>query len=273
MVFDGIGGNAWPHMDTALSERSMALLRSKGAPDWGLAGGILAPDGSPTFAGRSTEASEIVRDVIGRAGRFKYHDDAGVQWAVLMTRERARAWRGIALGCNGSIELLARRARYVVALRTSTATKSLSVEGQRLCNSERRLRMQLANASSWLAGLDIAMAALEWIYVDSVSLGPQRAVDIKAMAEAVFGEDTSKWPNDWRAVIFDALATLGSIEVSLMSFCKTGWRPRTLAREPASLGVRLRRRGAIEFRWSPNFVRFASEWLAPGKPAAMHTTF
>ena len=74
-IFTGIG--KWPNLDQLFSDRSENIITSRGISAWALAGGVLRPDGRPSFGSPSSEAFQALREIVATDGCFSYCDNAG----------------------------------------------------------------------------------------------------------------------------------------------------------------------------------------------------
>ena len=95
------GMRQWPDLDQLFSDRSENMITSRGVNDWALAGGVLRPDGRPTFGSPSSEAFHTLREIVATDGCFSCCDNAGQNWAVIVTGGQSRSaakWQGIAIG-------------------------------------------------------------------------------------------------------------------------------------------------------------------------------
>ena len=106
-VFSGI--SRWPNLDQIFARVSQELIVRRGVTEWSLAGGILRPNGQPSFGNPSPVAYKTLCNLIEVGAGFAYFDDAGVQWAVLASDDPdgdRTAWRGNAIGMSFPLNLL-----------------------------------------------------------------------------------------------------------------------------------------------------------------------
>ena len=266
-VFDGL--DAWPDISGALRERSTGMLKQN-ERDWRFAGGIVADDGLPTFGQPSHVATEMLTATIHEAGRFRYTDDAGIEWAVLIGSDKSSYWRGVAIGCTGSVSMLARGRRAELLRCVDANLETLAKPGRSLTSEAQRSRMQLTQLRNLLSRLDAAAEFLAYMSAGGGPSGQRQQVTIQFAAEAAWGPDQLRWPHPWRTAVFDAFTVLGSIQVQQVRFAKSGWAPEPLARQLASFGVSWVDTETVDVHLSPLFVTFIAEWLGPGKPAALY---
>ena len=263
-VFDGV--DAWPAINQTFHQRATELERED--RDWKAASGTVGAHGQAPFGLRPNEAAKVLADTISQAGRFRYSDEAGIEWAVLANKDTRDFWQGVAVGCTESILPLLHARRTELLKQIIRHQESLNKPSRiKLAHVQSHLN-RLGQMQRWLTRLDTAMAILGYIYVSLLCSGPTQQISASLFAEEQWGPDRLKWPDGWREMIFESASVLSSIEVQLVRFGKTGWHPQPLYRQPASLGVVWRDTEWLEVVLSRYFVEFIGEWLAPGKPAA-----
>jgi hypothetical protein len=267
-LFDGI--DTWPNMDDALRGRSRELLAKHGQRDWTFAGGTTATDGQPTFGERSSVAAELLAKTITEASRFRYHDETGIEWAVLISGSTQEYWQGVAIGCAGSVAVLDRRRRTELLQQVAQGIESLTKSGRPLSDELQRSRNRLVQMQGCLRDLDAAVAFLTYLHIGLTCSGPKQQLIARFAAEAAWGDDQFHWPHPWRAAALEGFASLGAIQVQRVRFKKIGWQPEALARQAACMSVNWLDTETLAARMSELLIEFIAEWLGPGKPAAVY---
>ena len=265
-VFAGV--SCWPDVDRILAAKSLAFISRRGVGDFVLAGGALRPDGHPTFASPSEVGYGAVRHVIDSHDGFRYTDEAGVQWAVLIQPKATgnlAAWHGVAIGIDFPADLLEPPRRRACLHELTTRLRELTQPGHSFAVEALHERARLSRIHRRLQLIDAAVKTIPVLYA-AVQAGGRHTVcvDTRRLAAAAWGQKTN-WPANSGETIFDAITMLGTIRTQSINFPKTGWDPQPQKRQVAVLGARWRDPQTLSVQVAPDFITFVSHWLASSK--------
>jgi hypothetical protein len=262
LLFDGI--SSWPNLDQLFAEKSQELISRQGVNDWALAGGVLRPNGCPSFSSPSVVAFQTLRAILEDNDGFTYSNDTGVQWAALIPKPPIgdrEYWRGVAVGVDFPLEWLESWSRRKHMQASSARLQELIRPGKPISFADQQARASISVVHRRLQLLDVAIKAVFVLCLAVKASGRNKVcVDSRRLAAAVWGADTN-WPNDWSNTIFEAIAMLGTFRLQPLILPKTGWDPQTQARQAALSKIKWRDSHLLSVQLAPKFIDFVMHWL------------
>ena len=256
----------WPDLDRILAETSKQLIKQRGVNEWSLAGGILRPNGRPSFAIPSAPAFRVLRDLIAERQCFRYSDNIGTQWAVIVFSDGTTArpaWRGISIGVNFSIELFDPSWRHKYLRWLSTRIDQLTVPARTATPESDQKRAQFSAQRQRVQLIDTALRLIP-VLRESVEFQGNRTVRVSAERLIEAARDDEHWHStvDFEGAVFESISVLSKIRTQLLEIPKTGWCPTPLQCGVAVQRVRRLRGKEFSVRLDPVFLWFLDHWLA-----------
>jgi hypothetical protein len=192
-LFDGIAG--WADLNRIVAGRSETLLAEGGHDAWVEAGGAYDAAGCPTLEARSPLAHSIVREIAEGAGRLRWSDLSGIDWAVRLVR-RPDAGPGAYLG-------------FAISLP----------------NGGRPGRDGPAGRRPWLFG---RAEQLLWAIYAGVLMQRRSVILLPdaLLGQVVWGGVRAAWPRDWRSDLLDVLRSLCWLHAATLRLDERSWQPR-----------------------------------------------
>ena len=262
-VFRGI--SRWPDIDQLLAEKAKQLIKQHGVQNFALAGGTLRPDGLPSFGRPSVAAFKAVRQVVEAYGRFRYVDNAGRQWGMLVADGSAetKSWRAIGVTLDPfPVSMLDPIQRQQCIRRLESRLNQLRGGRFRFDRDPDAKRSRVSVALARATCIDTAMRLIPLLMKSADIQGGSRvSLDYDDLAIEVWGSNKIDWPDEHKQPVFDAIAGLSSLRVQSLSLPKTGWSPRPLQHSPAVSQVRRRHGRSLPIRLHPLFTSFFNTWF------------
>jgi hypothetical protein len=274
LLFQGIEN--WPPLNYVFHRLAVVWIARAGITSWLSYGGTWAADGSPTFGSWSPIAAAILHQIAVRTGAFHYVDEQGDQWAVLVASEdpgSAVAWRGLAIGGEFSPCLLSYQVREHALQAIARELNELDQPAILCTDNAGAQRLRLLRWGRRVGLLDLGVRVLPRL-VRSAARHPtlQATVRLDALARAAWGPGDNCWPAEWESLVFDAIASLCSVQVQVLDLPKMGWCPRTISRRQAITRITRQDGALIRVRFARPFLTFLGHWLGPERAAAQFTT-